>query len=140
LIHLAFIFRTGSKGMIRTLLALPLLAAAASVAASEPPEFESSPEPFADAGACLGHLQHLVADARGGDFDAVEGPYTLAPADVRAHMVRSEGLGHRISEFRCAGEQLSSRSWVERMDRRADGAFSIEALAGAEWLEQGSRQ
>ena len=73
--------------------------------------------------------RHLLADARGGDFDAVEGPYTIAPADVRAHMVRAEGLGHRISEFRCAGAQLSSRSWVERMDHRADGAFSIEAAS-----------
>ena len=126
--------------MIRALLALPLLAASAAVAASEPPEFEISPEAFADAGACLGHLQRLIADARGGDFDAVEGPYTLGAADVRAHMVRAEGLGHRISEFRCAGAQLSSRSWIERMDHRADGAFSIEALAGAQWLEQGSRQ
>jgi hypothetical protein len=124
--------------MIRTLLALPLLAAA-SIAAAEPPEFAGA-EPFADAGACLGHLQHLVAAARGGDFDAAEGPYTVAPSDVRAHTVRSEGLGHRISEYRCAGAELSSRSWVERMDRRADGAFSIESLAGAEWLEQGSRQ
>lgn len=125
--------------MVRTLLALPLLAAA-SVAAAEPPEFEGASERFANAGACLGHLQHIVANARGGDFDAAEGPYAIAPSDVRAHTVRSEGLGHRISEYRCAGAELSSRSWVERMDRRADGAFSIESLARAEWLEQGSRQ
>ncbi len=125
--------------MIRTLLALPLLAAA-SVAAAEPPEFEGAAERFANAGACLGHLEQVVADARAGDFDAAEGPYTVAAADVRAHTVRSEGLGHRISEYRCAGASFSRRSWVERMDRRADGAFSIESLASAEWLEQGSRQ
>ena len=125
--------------MIRTLLALPLLVAA-SAAAAEPPEFENAAERFDDAGACLGHLRHIVADARGGDFDAAEGPYSIGPLDVRAHTVRSEGLGHRISEYRCADALLSSRSWVERIDHRADGAFSIESLAGAEWLEQGSRQ
>ena len=125
--------------MIRKLLALPLLSAAA-VAAAEPPEFEPSGTAFADPGACLGHLQHLVAGARAGDFDAVEGPYEVAAADMRAHMVRAEGLGHRISEFRCAGAEFSQRSWVERMDRRTDGDFSIESLAQAQWLEQGSRQ
>lgn len=125
--------------MVRALVALPLLAAAA-MAAAEPPEFAGSPERFADAGACFGHLQHLVAQARGGDFDAAEGPYAIAASDVRAHMVREEGLGHRISEYRCAGAQLSSRSWVERMDHRGDGPYSIESLAGAEWLQQAGRQ
>ena len=125
--------------MIRILFALPLFAIA-TAAAADPPDFESSAERFGDAGACLGHLQHIIADARGGDFDAAEGPYTVAPTDVRAHTVRAEGLGHRISEYRCEGAQLSVRSWIERMDRRTDGAFSIESLAGAEWLEQGSRE
>jgi hypothetical protein len=125
--------------MIRTFLALPLLVAA-SAAAAEPPEFENAAERFVHAGACLVHLRHIVADAQGGDFDAAEGPYSIGPLDVRAHTVRSEGLGHRISEYRCADALLSSRSWVERIDHRADGAFSIESLAGAEWLEQGSRQ
>ena len=127
--------------MVPTFLALPLLAlAAATAVAAEPPEFEDSTERFADAGICLGYLRHIVAEARAGEYDAAEGPYEVAPADVRAHTVRAEGLGHRISEYRCAGAALSSRSWLERMDDRADGAFSIESLAGAEWLEQGSRQ
>ena len=125
--------------MIRTLLALPLLVAA-SAAAAEPPEFENAAERFDHAGACHAYLQHIVADARGADFDAAEGPYAIAVSDVRAHTVRAEGLGHRISEYRCADAALSSRSWVQRMDRRAEGAFSIESLARAEWLEQGSRQ
>ena len=125
--------------MIRTLLAVSLLGAA-SAAAADPPEFQVSSERFADPAACAGRLEQILAAARGGDFDAVEGPYTIAESDVRAHTVRAEGLGHRISEYRCASAELSSRSWVERMDHRADGAFSIESLAKAEWLEQGSRQ
>jgi hypothetical protein len=125
--------------MFRTLLALPLLALA-SAAAADPPEFEYAPDRFGDASACLGHLRQIVDTARGADFDAVEGPYGLSASDVRAHTIRGEGLGHRVSEYRCEGAQLSARSWVERMDHRADGAFSIESLAGAQWLEQGGRQ
>jgi len=122
--------------MIRTLLVLPLLAlATAAAAADEPPEFQSAAEHFNNAAACLGFLEHVVADARGGDFDAAEGPYAIGPGDMRAHTVRAEGLGHRISEYRCAGAELSARSWVHRMDRRTDGAFSIDSLAGADWLD-----
>ena len=120
--------------MIRTLLALPLLAVA-TAAAADPPDFESSAERFVDAAGCLGFLRHVVDDARGGDFDAAEGPYEIGPSDVRVHTVRAEGLGHRINEYRCLGSELSARSWVERMDTRADGAFSIDSLARAEWLE-----
>lgn len=125
--------------MIRTLLALPLIALAAPVLAAEPPEFEASAERFDDSSGCLLHLRHIVASARSEGFDAAEGPYPVAPSDVRAHTVQADGLGHRISEYRCADGALSSRSWTERMDHRADGAFSIESLARAEWLEQGSR-
>ena len=125
--------------MIRTLLALPLIAvagaAAAAAAGADPPDFDSAAERFNDAGACLVHLEQVVADARGGDFDAVEGPYAIGPSDMRAHTIRAEGLGHRINEYRCVGAELSARSWVHRMDRRADGAYSIESLAGADWLE-----
>lgn len=124
--------------MVRGTIILTLLACA-SAAAAEPPEFEASAERFNDAEACLDFLQHLVSDARGADFDAVEGPYTIALADVRAHTVRAEGLGHRINEYRCAGAELSSRSWVERMDHSADGPYSIEALARALWLQQNTR-
>ena len=124
--------------MIRNLLALPLLLTT-SAALADPPEFANAAERFDDAGGCLLHLRHLVAEARIAGFDAAEGPYVVATSDVRAHTVRAEGLGHRISEYRCADGALSSRSWVERMDHRADGAFSIESLAQAEWLEQGSR-
>ena len=124
--------------MFRTLLALPLLAFA-SAAAADPPDFRSAAR-FADSGACLGHLEQVVTLARGSDFDAVEGPYAIAAEDLRAHTVRAEGLGHRIAEYRCEGAQLSERSWVERLDRSTDGPFSIESLARAVWLEQGSRQ
>lgn len=124
--------------MVRLALCLPLLFAA-SAALADPPEFVNAAERFDDAGGCLLHLQQLVDEARSAGFDAAEGPYAIAASDVRAHTVRAEGLGHRISEYRCADGALSSRSWVERMDHRADGAFSIESLAQAEWLEQGSR-
>jgi hypothetical protein len=127
--------------MIRGVFVIAFFAAASGPAlASEPPEFESSAEQFVDAGACVGRLEQIVADARGGDFDAAEGPYEVAAADMRAHTVRAESLGHRISEYRCAGAALASRSWVERMDHRADGAYSIESLASAQWLDQGSRE
>jgi hypothetical protein len=125
--------------MIRTALTLPLLLAATAAFAAEPPEFEASAERFDDASGCRLYLEHLIADARRAGFDAAEGPYAIAIADVRAHTVRADGLGHRISEYRCADGALSSRSWVERMDHRADGAFSIESLAQAVWLEQGRR-
>ena len=125
--------------MFRTLLALPLLAAG-TLATAEPPEFGAAPERFSNAADCQGHLQQVVTDARAGDFDAAEGPYPIGPADVRAHTVRAEAFGHRISEYRCEGAQLSTRSWVERMERREAGAYSIDSLAGAQWLEQGSRQ
>ena len=105
----------------------------ALIAAASAPALAS--ERFDDSGGCLLHLQHIVADARGAGFEAAEGPYPIGPSDVRAHTVRAEGLGHRISEYRCADGALSSRSWLERLDNSADGAFSIESLARAEWLE-----
>ena len=125
--------------MLRTLFALPLLALA-SAAAADPPPFENAPEHYGDAAACKGHLEQVVAEARGADYDAAEGPYALSATDVRAHTIRADGLGHRVSEYRCEGAQLSARSWVERLDHRAEGAYSIESLAGARWLEQGGRQ
>ena len=125
--------------MFKALLALPLVALAGA-ALADPPDFPPAAEHFSDAGACRGHLQQIVDAARGESFDAVEGPYALADADVRAHTVRADGFGHRIDEYRCAGPDFSARSWLERIDRSADGAYSIESLAGAQWLEQGSRQ
>ena len=122
-----------------TLLALPLIALASAAAADLPP-FANAAETYRDAAACRNHLEQVVDEARSGDFDAVEGPYALTAGDVRAHTVRSDGLGHRVSEYRCEGAQLSTRSWVERLDRRAEGPYSIESLAGAHWLEQSSRQ
>jgi hypothetical protein len=125
--------------MFKALLALPLLALAGA-ALADPPDFPPTAEHFSDAGACRGRLQLIVDAARSRSFDAVEGPYVVADADVRAHTVRADGFGHRIDEYRCAGADLSARSWLERLDRSADGAYSIESLATAEWLEQGSRQ
>lgn len=124
--------------MIRILLALPLLAAAAG-SGHEPPEFEASSERFADAGACRGHLQRLVADARGARFDAAEGPYDFAAGDVRAHTVRAEGGGHRISEYRCAEALLSARTWTRSM--AGEEEFTVESVArSAPWLKNGGRE
>ena len=63
--------------MMRLLLTLPLLLL---TAASEETPFDASSEIFADAAACKARLAGLAADARGGGFDAVEGPYEITPA------------------------------------------------------------
>ena len=110
-------------------------------AAAEPDEtpFEPSRDLFADAAACKAHLAGLAEDARGGDYDAVEGPYAIAGVDVRIHMVKAEGSGHRIAEHRCLAEKLSARSWSHSMV--ADQAeFTVESAArAAPWLKKGSK-
>lgn len=115
---------------------LPLLA----LAAAETVPFEPSAERFADAVACRVHLEELVGEARRQDYVAVEGPYAIAAGDVRIHMVRAEGNGHRIQEHRCLGAQLSVRDWRHGMGTAdADEPFTIESVARkAEWLKKGS--
>jgi hypothetical protein len=121
--------------MIRILLALPLLAAAAAATANEPPEFQASAERFADAAGCRLHLERLVADARAARLDAAEGPYEVAPSDLRAHTVRASGSGHRIDEYRCAAAELSARNWTRSMAAEEE-EFTIESVARrAEWLK-----
>ena len=122
--------------MRKTLLLLvPLLAGAAREA-----PFEASPERFADAAACHAHLERLVGEARRGGFDAAQGPYALASADVRAHAVRAEGSGHRITEYRCEGARLSGRSWTHSMEPPEE-AFTVESVARrADWLKHRGRQ
>ena len=116
------------------ILLAPLLAAA-----RETP-FEASPERFVDAAACHAHLERLVGEARRGGFEAVRGPYALAPADVRAHTVRAEGAGHRITEYRCDEARLSARSWTHSMEP-AEEAFTVESVArNADWLKHRGRQ
>ena len=127
--------------MIRALLAFPLLAATAAVAApdpgAEPAEFEAAQERFADAAACRTHLSGLVTRARADGFDAAEGPYELTEGDVRAHTVRAEGAGHRIAEYRCEEARLSARSWTHSMAAEEE-EFTVESVARrAEWLKQG---
>ena len=122
--------------MLRILLPLPLLLLAA---AREAP-FEDSAERFADAAACKAHLANLAEDARAGGYDAVEGPYEIAGADVRVHMVRAEGAGHRIEEHRCLAGKLSGRSWTHAMEE-AEEPFTVESAArNAEWLKKGRAQ
>ena len=122
--------------MLRILLPLPLLLLAA---AREAP-FEASGESFADAAACKAHIAGLADAARAQGYDAVEGPYEIAAGDVRVHMVRAEGLGHRIHEHRCLAEKLSGRSWTHAMEA-AEEPFTVESAArNAEWLKKGRAQ
>ena len=114
-----------------TILALMLAAAP-----PEPAPFEPSEQSFADAAACKARLVTLASDARGAGYDVVEGPYDLAPGDVRIHMIRADGEGHRISEHRCLEAALSSRSWRHSM-AGAEEEFTIESVArNAEWLKK----
>jgi hypothetical protein len=118
--------------MIRALLPLPLLLLAA---AAEVP-FDASPESFADPAACRARLVTLVDDAAAGGYDAVEGPYQVGGGDVRIHMVRAEGAGHRITEHRCVAEKLSARSWSHSMEDDQP-EFTVESVArNAPWLKK----
>lgn len=123
--------------MIRALLPLPLLLLAA---AGEAP-FKPASERFADAAACKAHLATLADAARRDGWEAVKGPYDIAAEDVRIHMVRAEGSGHRIAEHRCMGAALAARSWHHSMEAE-EQAFTIESvLRTAEWLKKpGSQQ
>ncbi|HEY0625887.1 MAG TPA: hypothetical protein VGD10_04060 [Allosphingosinicella sp.] len=117
--------------------ALPLLLAfiAAPAAAEEVP-FVVSAERFADAAACRAHIDGLAATARAERYDAVEGPYELVAGDVRIHMVKAEGAGHRISEHRCLAAELSARSWNHSMEADEE-EFTVESVAArAEWLKK----
>ena len=110
------------------------------LAAAEETPFEAGAERFADAAACKAHLGGLAADARGGGYEAVEGPYEIAAGDVRIHMVRVEGNGHRIAEHRCLADKLSARSWSHSMEAEEE-AFTVESVArSAPWLKKGGSE
>ncbi len=118
-----------------------LLLASLAFAAAGPEEtpFEPSAASFADAAACASHLAGLAAGARRSGYDAVEGPYALAAGDVRIHMVRAEGGGHRIAKHRCVAEKLSARSWDHNM-AAAEPDFTVESAAkAAPWLRKGDQ-
>ena len=109
-------------------------------AAPEPPDFTPAADRFEDAGACRAHLGALVRAARGGGFDAAEGPYEVVPGDTRAHTVRAEGAGHRIAEYRCLEAQLGERSWSRSM-ATTEEEFTVESVARrGGWLKQVGRQ
>ena len=124
--------------MHRFLLPLSLLLAAAPLMASGEAPFVPSDHTFADAAACKAHLEQVVADARGGRYAAVEGPYEIVAGDVRAHTVLAEEAGHRIAEHRCLANKLSSRTWRHSMgSEEAEAPETIESMAAkAEWLKQ----
>ena len=95
-----------------------LLLAAASLQSEAPEEtpWVVQTDAFADAAACVSHLGALAADMRGASWhEIVEGPYEIAPDDVRFHSVNPEGDGHRISEYRCLQAELSSRTWTHSL-------------------------
>ena len=118
-----------------------VLLAAAAGAADELP-FEPSADRFADANACKAGLLKMVAAERQRGHAAVEGPYDLAPGDVRTHWVDVSGSGHVITEHRCLAEQLSRRIWRHSMEEREAGEIeTIEDMAAkAEWLKQAPAQ
>ena len=57
---------------------------------------------------------------------------------MRAHAVIISGSGHRITEHRCLGAKLSSRSWRHSMsERETEAAETIDSMAAkAEWLKK----
>ena len=122
------------------MIASPLIVALAALLAAAPEEvpFEPSSERFADAAACRAHLGTLVARARGDEHEAVEGPYDIAAGDVRAHVVDIAGGGHRITEHRCFGGELSARSWRHSMGSgEEEEPETVESMAAkAEWLKK----
>lgn len=123
------------------MIALAWLAlAAAPVELGDDTPFEPARETFADAAACKAFLAARADEARGRDFDAVEGPYRLEAADVRIHTVRAEGKGHRIEETRCLDKALSARSWKHAMVDD-DQPFTVESVArSAPWLKKAPGQ
>ena len=117
------------------LISLLLFAAAASHEAPFEPK-----RAFADAAACQAHLAGLADAAQSDGSDSVKGPYEIAAGDVRIHMVRAEGAGHRIEEHRCLGEKLGARSWTHKMEEE-DAPFTVESAArDAAWLKQGAAE
>ena len=100
------------------------------------PAFADAPAAFANAAACRERLVEMAQEARGRGYDAVAGPYDIAPGDVRIHTVAAEGSGHRITEHRCEGAWLSARSWTRSMEPE-ETPFTIESVARrAPWLQQ----
>ncbi len=124
--------------MHRLILPLSLLIAAPALAAPGEAPFAASNQSFAIAAACRTRLMEIVAEARQANHVAIEGPYEVAAGDVRAHLVRISGSGHRITEHRCAGEKLSTRTWRHSMDGAEDEApETIDSMAAkAEWLKK----
>jgi len=113
-----------------------LLVAAPGTAGYGEVQFVASADVFADASACRVRLEAEAGKAQAQRYDAVRGPYEIAEGDLRVHMVRAEGSGHRIWEHRCLGKDLSSRTWNHSMEA-ADEEFTLEsAAAKAEWLKK----
>ena len=122
--------------MIGAFTVAAALASAAPAEASREIPFEASSEHFADAKACRAHLDHTAFTADAADYEVVRGPYVLTEGDMRVHMVRAEGSGHRIWEHRCLDKQLSSRTWHHAMEAAQD-EFTVESAARkAEWLKK----
>jgi hypothetical protein len=126
--------------MVRALLLLaPLIAAAVPHDEPDLPDFGAQRR-FADPASCRAHMADLVAEARRGGFDAAEGPYDVADGESRAHTVRAAAGGHRIAEYRCLADRFSARAWTHSMVP-AEEDFTVESVARrAPWLQHGGRQ
>ena len=124
--------------MRRLVLTIVLSAASAPLFAAPEAPFEASSKIFATSEACRAHLIAFVAGARTRGDAAAEGPYQVAPGDVRGHAVVISGSGHRITEHRCLAEKLSSRTWRHSMENaEAEEAETIDSMAAkAEWLKK----
>ena len=123
------------------MIGLLLIAAAAAAQADGETPFEAAPQSFADAAACKAFLAARAGEARGGGYDAVEGPYEVAAGDVRIHTVRAEGRGHRIDEQRCLDSALSGRSWRHSLEEEEEEEFTVESVArSAPWLRKAPGQ
>jgi len=113
-----------------------VLLAFLAVAAADEVKFEPASERFANAAGCRTHLEGIVSATTGKGYDAARGPYAIADGDIRVHMVKAEGNGHRIWEHRCLAEALSSRTWHHSMEADAE-EFTVESVARtAEWLKK----
>lgn len=121
--------------MMRAILLGSFLATSAPAWAEEAP-WEPHAERFADAAACVTRLRELAVSMSREDFDVVRGPYDIAAGDTRFHTVKPEGNGHRIDEYRCLENRMSSRGWTHSMED-ADEPFTVDSAArDAEWLKK----
>jgi len=108
-----------------------------ALAAANAPEIPfQTVEVLPSSAACENKLVSLAREAEG--QEAVRGPYEIEDGDIRIHMVRADGDGHLIVEYRCRGDELSTRSWQHSMRRdTVEEPVTVESWSkGAPWLKK----